>query len=67
MMTNHGTKDPDPAVKARAETLFRFREEQKREGQSVMDDYLAKEQAERAKMAKLRKLRLAAEAKEPTS
>ena len=62
-MTKHGTKDRDPAVKARAEALFRLREEQKREGQSAMDDYLAKEDAERAKMAKLKALRLAAEAK----
>ena len=34
-MTKHGTKDSDPAVKARAEALFRLREEQKREGQSA--------------------------------
>jgi hypothetical protein len=40
-----------------------LREEQKREGQSAADDYLAREDAERAKMAKLRELRLAAETK----
>jgi hypothetical protein len=62
-MTKHGTKDRAPAVKARAEALFRLREEQKREGQSAMDDYQAKEDPERAKMARLRELRLAAEAK----
>lgn len=61
-MTKHGTKDRDPAVKARAEALSRLREEQKREGQSAMDDYLEKEKAERAKMATLRALRLATEA-----
>ena len=61
-MTTHGTKDRDPAVKARAEALFRLREEQKREDQSATHDYLAREDAERAKMAKLRELRLAAEA-----
>jgi hypothetical protein len=61
-MTKHGTKDRDPAVKARAEALFRLREDQKREGQSATDDYLAREDAERAKMAKLREMRLAAEA-----
>jgi hypothetical protein len=42
-MTKHGTKDRAPAVKACAEALFRLREEQKREGQSAIDDYLAKE------------------------
>ena len=62
-MTKHGTKDHDPAVKARAEALFRQREEQKREGQSAMDDYMTKQGAERAKTVKLRELRLAAEAK----
>jgi hypothetical protein len=62
-MTKHGTKDHDPAVKARAEALFRLREEQKREGQSAMDDYMTKQGAERAKTVKLRELRLAAEAK----
>jgi hypothetical protein len=59
----HGTKDRDPAVKARADALFRMREEQKREGQSAMDDYMIKQGAERAKMTKLRELRLAAEAR----
>ena len=44
-MTKHGTKDHDPAVKARAEALFRLREEQKREGQSAMDDYMTKQGA----------------------
>jgi hypothetical protein len=62
-MTKHGTKDRDPAVKARAETLFRLREEQKREGQSATDDYLVRQDAERANMAKLRELRLAAAGK----
>ena len=61
-MTKHGTKDHDPAVKARAEALFRLKEEQKREGQSAMGDYLEKRKAERVKTAKLRELRLAAEA-----
>ena len=61
-MTKHGTKDRDPAVKARAETLFRLRQEQKREGQSATDDYLAREDAERANLANLRELRLGAEA-----
>jgi len=55
-MTKHGTKDRDPAVRTRAEALFRLREEQKREGQSALDDYLEKEKAERTKMAKLRAL-----------
>ena len=50
-------------MKARAEALFRLREEQKREGQSATDDYLAREDDERAKMARLREMRLAAEAK----
>ena len=36
---------------------------EKREGQSATDDYLAKEDAERAKMAKLKALRQATEAK----
>jgi hypothetical protein len=58
----HGTKDRNPAVKARAEALSRLREEQKREGQSALDGYLKKEKAERAKMAKLSALRLATEA-----
>ena len=62
-MTKHGTKDRDPTVKARAEALFRLKEEQKREGQSAMGDYLEKGKAERAKTARLRALRLAAEAK----
>ncbi len=62
-MTKQGRKDRDPAVKARAEALFRLREEQKREGQSAVDDYLEKEKAERAKMTKLRELWLAAAAK----
>jgi hypothetical protein len=62
-VTKHGTKDRDPAVKARAEALFRLREEQKREGRSALDDYLEREKAERAKTVKLKALRLAAEAK----
>ena len=62
-MTKHGTKDRDPAVKARAEPFFRLREEQKREGQSATEEYLAREDAKRANMAKLRELRLAPEAK----
>ena len=62
-MTKRGTKDHDPAVKARAETLFRLREEQNREGRSALDDYAGKAKAGRAKTAKLKALRLAAEAK----
>jgi hypothetical protein len=62
-MTKHGTKDRDPAVKARAEALFRLSEERKREGQSALDDYLAKEEAQRVKTVKLKAMRLAAEAK----
>ena len=62
-MAKHGTKDRDPAVKARAEALFRLKEEQKREGQSAMGDYLEKGKADRAKTVRLRALRLAAEAK----
>ena len=58
-----GRTDPDPAVKARAEALFQHKQEQKREAESAMGDYLAKEEAERTKMANLRELRLAAEAK----
>jgi hypothetical protein len=58
-----GRTDPDPAVRARAEALFQRKQEQKREGESAMGDYLAKEEADRAKTAKLRELRLAAEAK----
>jgi stalled ribosome alternative rescue factor ArfA len=48
-MTRRGTKDRDPAVKARAEALFRLKEEQKREGQSAMGDYLEKGKAERGR------------------
>ena len=54
---------PDSAVKARAEALFQHKQERRREAQSAMGDYLAKEEAERANMAKLREMRLAAEAK----
>ena len=61
-MTGRGRTDPDPAVKARAEALFQRKQEQKREGESAMGDYLAKEEAERTNMAKLREMRLAAEA-----
>jgi hypothetical protein len=60
-MTKHRTKDRD--LKTRAEALFRLKEEQKREGQPAMGDYLEKGKAERAKTARLRALRLAAEAK----
>ena len=62
-MTTRGRKDPDPAVKARAELLFERREQQKREGETAMDEYLTKQEAARARMAKLREQRLAAEAK----
>jgi hypothetical protein len=58
-----GRTDPDPAVKARAETLFQHKQEQKREAESAMGDYLAKGEAERTNMVKLREMRLAAEAK----
>ena len=58
-----GRTDPDPAVKARAEALFQRKQEQKREGESAMGDYLAKGEAERTNMVKLREMRLAAEAK----
>ena len=33
-------------VKARAAALFLLREEQKREGQSAMDNYMTKQQAD---------------------
>ena len=58
-----GRTDPDPAVKARAEALFQRKQEQKREGEAAMGDYLAKGEAERTNMVKLREMRLATEAK----
>ena len=62
-MTSH-RKGTDPAAdKARAESVFRKKEQHRREGQSATDDYTAKQEAERAKSAKLKALRLAAEAK----
>jgi len=51
---------PDPA-RARAEALFK-KEEQRREGEKAMAEYLAESQATREKTARLRALRLAREA-----
>jgi len=60
-MTTH-RKNADPeAAKARAEAVFKKKEQQRREGQSATDDYVAKQAAERNKTTRLRALRLARE------
>jgi hypothetical protein len=62
-MTSHRRGTDPVADKARAEALFRKKEQQRRESQSATGDYVAKQDAERAKNGQLRELRLAAEAK----
>jgi len=62
-VTSHRRGTDPVADKARAEALFRKKGQQRREGRSATDDYVAKQDAERAKTANLRELRLAAEAK----
>ena len=52
--------DHDPA-RARAEALFK-KEEQRREGEKAMAEYVAERQATREKTARLRALRLARDA-----
>ena len=50
------------AAKAKAEATFKRREQQAREGAIAMKEYLANQEATRAKTERLRALRLAKEA-----
>jgi hypothetical protein len=60
-MTSH-RRGTDPAAdKARAEMLFTRKQEQRREGQTAMDEYRDKQQAEVDRAARLKALRLARE------
>jgi hypothetical protein len=54
------SRNPDPA-RARAEALFK-KEEQRRDGEKAMAEYLAESRAMREKTARLRALRLARDA-----
>jgi hypothetical protein len=60
-MTDTHTHD---AAKAKAEATFKRKEQQAREGAIAMSEYLAGQQATRAKTERLRALRLAKEAQE---
>jgi hypothetical protein len=51
-------------AKAKAEATFKRKEQQAREGAIAMSEYLAQQQAVRAKTERLRALRLAKEAAE---
>jgi hypothetical protein len=65
-MATHRNRDANTdAAKVRAEAVFKKKEQQRREGQSATDDYLAKQKTERDKTARLRRQRLAREATKP--
>jgi hypothetical protein len=61
MMTDTHTHD---IAKAKAEATFKRKEQQAREGAIAMSEYLAGQEATRAKTERLRALRLAKEAAE---
>jgi hypothetical protein len=66
-MATHRNRDANTdAAKARAEAVFKKKEQQRREGQSATDDYLAKQKTERDKTARLRTQRLDREATKPS-
>lgn len=54
-------------TKAKAEATFKRKEQQAREGAVAMSDYIAAQDAVRAKTARLRALRLAKQAADPTA
>ena len=65
-MATHRNRDANTdAAKARAEAVFKKKEQQRREGQSATDDYLARQKTERDKTARLRTQRLDREATKP--
>jgi hypothetical protein len=61
MMTDTHTHD---AAKAKAEASFRRKEQQARDGALAMSEYIAGQEATRAKTERLRALRLAKEAQD---